>query len=107
MPDRQRLSVINFFDESSAGDSLESHGLFFLEGLVVHAQQVPIRRNLRKIDILSENMCPDIRRKLSEFRWDLSASLDGWWQAIDDFRRYRHDSQIEITRFCRDDDSSH
>lgn len=55
----ERGSTIN-------SDSFESYGLFFLQGLVIHAKQAPVWCNLRKIDVLSKNMRPDLRWKLRE-----------------------------------------
>jgi hypothetical protein len=80
--------------------------LFFLQGLVVHAEQAPIRRNFGKIDILRKNMRPDVGRELCEISVGFERVPEmAAGETIDDPGSIDMASQIEIARFVRDNDS--
>lgn len=58
--------MLLFAKSSGTSDAFEPYGLLFLHPLVVDSQQPPVRCDLCKIDVLSEDMRPDIRRKPRE-----------------------------------------
>ena len=91
---------------SIARDPLKPDGLFFLQALVVHAEQTAIRRESWKTDIVGENMGPKVRRQLRE----ISVRLESFPEMaagdfVDDPGAVDVATQVEITRIGGDHDS--